>query len=101
MRIPRGLLNQVAYVEAFTGTGALGPVYAAQVAVRCRIENKRRMVRSPEGTEVVSSTTLFCEPEETIPAQSKVTVDGRTTTVISSAAHHGLAEASHLEVSLI
>ena len=56
--IPRRLLRDSIAVEAYSGTGAYGPVYAAAVTVRGRVSMTRQLVRNSNGVEVVSEMTL-------------------------------------------
>lgn len=102
MKIPRALLRHTATVEAYEGETAVGPSYATATTVRCFIDDKRRMVRSPGGVEVLSTTTIYCLPGTTIPPESRVTVNGRTTTVIDTHDHdsNGLPTPDHVEVNL-
>lgn len=90
-------------VEAYQGDGAYGPVYAAPATVRCFVDDKRRLVRTAEGDEAVSETTLYVgDLTADIPPESRVTVNGRTTTVltVSRLDGAGLPTPDHLEVAL-
>jgi len=92
----------VASVEPYQGSGAHGPVYGNAVSVRCFAEDKRQLVRSDTGEEVVSNTTIHCPVDTTIPPGSRVTVFGRTTTVLTVARFDtgGRSRLDHLEVAL-
>ena len=46
-------------VETLTGSGANGPTFAAAVSVRCWREQKRRLVLTAAGQQVVSDTLLL------------------------------------------
>lgn len=94
-------------VEALTGSGGYGAVFAAPVAVTpCVVDETRRMVRlqtqDAAGKEQLSSTTVWAPPATVCPAGSRVTYNGRTAKVLASAqilAHgHDLPE--HVEISL-
>jgi hypothetical protein len=100
--IPGWLLRHTATVEPFIGEGPFGPAYGAAVAVRCFADDKQRLVRDKEGSEVVSQTTLYMPLDTTCPAGSRVTVNGRTTTVIAALRRDGggLPTPDHLEVNL-
>lgn len=103
--IPPFLYAQMGHdvvVEAYEGSGAYGPVYAAPVTVRCLVEDDRRMVRDDGGREVISETTLYGPLSTVIPPESKVTLAGRTATVIVTRRVDGgsFPVPSHLEVSL-
>ena len=101
MKFPKFLLQHTATVEAFAGAGANGPVYAAAETVRCFREDKRRLVRAPNGEQVVSETTLYCLPGTVAPPQSRVDLGTRVATVITVADRDGgkLPVPSHVEVS--
>jgi hypothetical protein len=94
-------------VEALTGSGSYGLMYAAAVAVTpCVVEDVRRMVRvqtqDAAGKEQLSSTTVWMPPATVCPAGSKVTYGGRTAKVlaVSKLLAHGHDLPEHLEVSL-
>ncbi|EEP73505.1 hypothetical protein MCAG_03832 [Micromonospora sp. ATCC 39149] len=94
-------------VEAYEGSGAYGPVYAAAVNVTpCVVEDSRRMVRvqtqDAAGAEQVSSTTVYAPLATVCPAGSRVTAAGRTARVlaVSRIEAHGLPLPEHLEISL-
>lgn len=99
--MPRWLMVHRITVEAYEGAGAYGPVYADPVTVRCLLDEQTRLVRSPSGGEVVSSSTALCPLETVCPPASRVTLpDGRVTTVINALRRDGgpLPVPSHLEV---
>lgn len=100
--IPAWLLRHTAVIEPYEGTGPAGPVYGAAVTVSCFAEDRRRLVRSDTGTEVVSETTLYCPPGTVAPAESRVTVNGRQTSVIVTRNRDGggLPTPDHVEVTL-
>lgn len=95
-------------VEAYSGSGAYGDVYADPVEVTpCVVQDSRRRVRVQTGTaagaEVISETTAWCPPGTTAPAGSRITLaSGRITKVIVSAditaAGHDLPE--HVDLAL-
>lgn len=91
-------------IEARTGTDAYGrPVYAAPVTVPGVIDQTRKLVRSPQGEEVVSSSRVFLAPGVSVPDGSRVTYpDGQKTTSISAAIRrdHGQGELpEHTEIT--
>lgn len=98
-------LRHTVSVERYGGNSANGPVFDAPVTVRCFVEEKNRMVRNPEGNEVVSSATFYCRLDAVdARPESRVTLpSGRVTTVIVQAEHDGggLPLPDHLEVSLV
>ncbi|TDC42090.1 hypothetical protein [Micromonospora sp. KC213] len=94
-------------VEAYQGSGAYGPVYAAPVDVTpCVVEQTRRLVRvqtqDAAGAEQVSSTTVYAPPGTTCPPGSRVTWAGRASLVLarSDLAAHGLPLPEHVELNL-
>lgn len=91
-------------VEARLGSGAYGDTYGPPFALRCFAEGRVRMVRDPDGNEVVSSLTLYTQQvqADAIPAGSIVTWRGNRSKVIASIPHDtgGLAtEVDHVEVA--
>ncbi|WP_116051682.1 hypothetical protein [Amycolatopsis palatopharyngis] len=89
-------------VEPYEGGGAYGPIFGTGVAVECRVEDKVQLVRSSAGEEVVSSATAYCDTSVLAPPGSRVTVKGRTTTVlaITDPSTGGRSPLDHLEVFL-
>lgn len=88
-------------VEPYLGSGAYGAAYGPPVDVACRVEEGVRLVRSASGDEAVSTATVYCDPDTVIPAESRVTVNGRVTTVLLvSNPSTGRSRLDHLEVSL-
>jgi head-tail adaptor len=100
--IPGSLLRHTIEVRTYLGEGAYGPTYAEARTVRCFVDDRRRLVRSSGGDETVSETTVYCRLDEDIPAESRVTVNGRDTAVISVSRMDGggLATPDHLELAL-
>ena len=101
VKLPRWLLQHTASIEPFAGAGANGPVYDTATVVKCFREDKRRLVRAPNGEQVVSETTLYCLPGTVAPPQSRVDLGTRVATVITVADRDGgrLPVPSHVEVS--
>lgn len=99
--IPDFLLQHTVTIEPFEGSGANGPVYGAPVTVPCLRDDKRRLVRGASGSQVVSSTTVYCQPGTVAPPESRVDLGSRVATVITTADHDGgtLPVPSHVEVS--
>lgn len=89
-------------IEPYTGGGAFGDTWGPSVPVRAIVEEKRRLVRSTTGDEVLSETTARCPLGTVAPPSSKVTVRGRETKVILAPVHDGkaLPVPSHVEVVL-
>lgn len=94
-------------VEALTGSGGRGLLYASAVSVSpCVVDETRRMARvqtgDASGKEQLSSATVWAPPETVCPAGSRVTYNGRTAKVIATALNlaHGHDLPEHLEISL-
>ncbi|MEU7855259.1 hypothetical protein [Nonomuraea sp. NPDC049141] len=100
MLIPEWVFTHEAVIEPFEGEGAYGPVHGAPFTERCLVDDERRLVRNAEGSETVSDTTIFFPPQTHCPEGSRVTVNGRTTTVIAShdRTGGGLPTPDHTEV---
>lgn len=81
--IPRFLLQHRAIIEPYLGTSAKGPQYGTPVTVRCFAVEKRRLVRGTDQDQVVSLTQVFCRPGVVAPVHSRVTVNGKSATVIT------------------
>lgn len=77
-------------VEPLTGSGGEGDVFAAPVTMACFVEDDRRLVRGPDGREVISETTLYA-PAGTTSLQpgSRITLASRVATVIAAAVLDG------------
>lgn len=102
MSLPTGFLTHTITVEPYAGPTPYGPSYGAPVTVSCRVEDETQMVLDANGVEVVSSSKVFCDSDVDIPVESRVTVDGRTTRVLSvlDLSTGGLSTMDHLEVAL-
>ncbi len=90
-------------VEAYQGSGPYGDAYAAAVTVTCFVDQKRKLIRAANGSQVISETTVFAPLDTDAPPRSRVTLpDGQTTIVIASTRRTaaGIAEApEHLEIA--
>lgn len=94
------LLHQTATVERYEGDGAYGPVYADPATIACRVEQGTQLVRDAQGDEVVSSVRLYTTMDvDPIPAESRVTVDGTATTVLTTETAFGLSSAHHRKIT--
>ncbi len=88
-------------VEAFEGGGGYGDEYADPVEVTCVVDAKRRQVRAPDGSQVLSSATVYAPPGTVAPPRSLVTLpDGSATRVIEAIRRDGagLPVPSHTEI---
>lgn len=102
--IPWTHLYATVTVETYAGSGAYGDVYDEPVSRRCAIDDTRRLVRSADGQEVVSETTIITRREykpDFVPG-SRVTLPDRVATVIkaSELTDGGCGAWQHLEVAL-
>ena len=102
MPLPDHFKTHTITIEPYTGSGAYGSTYGDPVEVACRVEDVVRLVRAADGDEVTSSTTVVCDVGTVIPAESRVTVNGRVTTVlaVSDPSTGGRSGLDHLEVAL-
>ncbi|MDF5756657.1 hypothetical protein [Spongiactinospora sp. TRM90649] len=97
--LPAWLLRHRVIIEPYLGDGAYGPVFGPAAVHPCLADDERKMVRDAEGSEVVSELTLYLMPGVVCPAGSRVTVNGRSTTVIGSYVRDGggLPTPDHVE----
>lgn len=106
MQIPAVLLPHTITVYAYLGAGPYGDVWGDPVVVRrVYVEDRRRLVRSPTGEELVSETTVRTRPNVRIPIGSKVIVwqgtpGERTTRVITVGHYNHPSSWPHDEVAL-
>lgn len=72
-------------VQTLTGSGGMGDTYTDPAPLACFVDDKRRLVRSGSGEEVVSETTVYAPAGTTVlTAESLVTLpSGRVATVIA------------------
>lgn len=105
MGFPRFLRRHTVTVEAYLGSSAYGPRYAAGTEVTGLLERSTRVVRDQDGNEVTASATFRTSLDAlaVFSPESRVTLpDGHTTRVIGVAPHDGggLPTPDHLEVTL-
>ncbi|MFF9199961.1 hypothetical protein ACF09L_32620 [Streptomyces sp. NPDC014779] len=103
MLIPRFLMRHQVSIEPYLGDSSKGPAYGPAAPVQCFLDAQVRMVRSPAGEQVTSSSTVYADPGTDAPPSSRVTLpDGQVTTVIW-AKHRdggGLPTPDHVEIAL-
>jgi hypothetical protein len=102
-----GWFTQTVTVERFLGQAGSGPRYDTATPVACFVDQGAKLVRAPNGDQVVSSSRVFM-PSSTaaIPLGSRVTLPaayGGTRAAVLGVALHlapGLPVPDHLEVQL-
>lgn len=103
MPLPAQALRHEVTVEAYLGDGGRGPLYAAPVVVRCFLEQKTRMARTPDGRQVTSTASVYCNPGVVVTTEARITLpDGRTPTVIQVDINdtRGLVRGDHIAIRL-
>jgi hypothetical protein len=72
-------------VEAYRGDGATGPIFDLPVVVTpCYVDYVQRLLRAPDGSLVMSTSTVYAQPAVDAPAGTRVTTpDGKSMTVIA------------------
>lgn len=104
MNIPVGLLVHRITVEAFLGTSAYGPRYAAPVPnLPAFVDQQSKQVTDPSGATVISSSTVLMLLGTVAPSRSRITLpDGTTTRVINALRRDSgqLGAPNHLELQL-
>ena len=82
VKVPSQLLRQHVYVEDRTEDYGDGPGYAAARRIRCRIDWRTQLVRTPDGEDITVVGTLLVRPETAIAVGALVTVDDDKRTVV-------------------
>lgn len=101
MKIRRSMLKDTVTVETYAGDGSYGPVYAEPVVVLCNVQMKRRLVRTASGDEAVDMPVLTVHPDDVsmFTPETRFTIAGRASTVLSVAPMTFRGHMSHAEVS--
>lgn len=99
-KVPTALLPDTITVEPYQGAGAYGPVYAAAVQIRARVEGRRRTVRRADGTDLISSATAIIRPGTEVATESRVTHEDRTYEVVDVLIGEGLRRPAYYELVL-
>ena len=99
--IPRSLRRDSITVEAYSGEGGDGSLYEAPVTVLGKVSYMRQLGRDAEGAETVSEVTAYIHPDDAAPfvTESRVTMDGLTTTVIMAGPQGRPGEAVQVKVT--
>ena len=105
MKIRRALLKDVVTVRTMIGeTSYSGPAHANAVQIRCLVDNRRRLIRSDGGDEVVAAARLVVHPDDeaVFTPESLVSVNGVDSQVVAVARHTAprSARLHHLTVDL-
>jgi hypothetical protein len=100
--VPSWLLRHTAVIEPFDGSGPAGPIYGPPVTVKCFHDAQVKLIRTGTGTELVAVTLLIAPLGTVCPAGSRVTVNGKRSTVFAALRRDGggLPTPDHLEVQL-
>ena len=103
-RIPKGMLQHRITIEPYLGESANGPRYGPPVAnVRAFVDEQTKRVAGPNGTQVTSSSQVYCLLSTVAPPLSRVTLaDGTVTAVINALRRDGgsFNTPDHLELQL-
>lgn len=93
-------------VRTLLGSGGMGDVYAEPIVLSVFADDKRRLVRAPDATQVISETTVYdvdtAHGPLFAPGSEVDLPSGRTATVITVAVRTSgpLDLPDHVEVSL-
>lgn len=108
--VPDGFLVHKATVQTYGGSGAYGDLYATPFTFPCLIDERRRLVRSLDGKEVISEATLIakmahldrCTPKSviTLHTERESSTAWRQTTIINASLRDdgGMGAWQHLEI---
>jgi hypothetical protein len=78
VKIPASLLPHRITVAPYLGSSAYGPKHGDAVTIRARIDGRRRVVKTPDGADLMSSATATIRPPGfEIAPESKATWEGR------------------------
>ena len=105
MQLPAAPLPHTVIVHPYTGTGPYGDAFVAPVTVRAFVEDRRRLVLTASGKEVISETTVYTGPDLPVLIGSTVTVwagtaQERTARVLTASRYDHPSAWSHLEIAL-
>lgn len=102
-RLPGRVMRHTITVEPYLGDGAYGPLYGPPASVRCFLDEQTRMVRSPDGRQVTSTSTAYCPLATVCPTESRITLaDGRKPLIIAVLRRDGggLPTPDHTEIQM-
>lgn len=94
--------DQTVTIRALTGSGGLGDVFAEPVEVQALVDESAWLVRSPDGSEVVSTATVYTPQGTVAPPGSLVLLPGEDVErrVITRSRPHGDADTSGVDLAL-
>ena len=72
-------LDQTVTIRALTGSGSFGDVFADAVTVPALVDESSKLVRGPDGAEVVSTATVYTPAGTVAPPGSLVLLPGEAT----------------------
>lgn len=102
MKLSTRFMPHTVTVRPYAGQSSTGAVFGDPFTLQCMAQGKRRLVRAGDGSETLSSLTLYAEHGKAalVPAGSEVDWNGDTTTVLDSTDHDdgGLGAPQHTEV---
>ena len=90
MKVPNFLLGNTVSVEDSLGVTSFGPKFAAARTVRCRVEYRKRLIKTAEGADIISEASVITSPDESLPLGARVTIDGRKMHVVDIRKPEGL-----------
>lgn len=105
MLFPPPLLPHTIAVRPYEGTGPYGDVFGAPTGHQAFVEDRRQLVISASGEELISETTIHTSLDAVVPVGSQVTVwadtpHERTARVITTSRYEHPGSWSHLEIAL-
>jgi len=94
-------LTQSAQLIKKTGTDAYSkPTYATAVNIKCRVDEKIKIIKNTQGDTIQIDATAFIEPSVDIDNDDKFTYNGRNYKVFQTSAKDFINSNSHQEVLL-
>lgn len=97
-----GVDGHTVTIEPYAGGGPFGDVYGSAVVVTpCMVDQGRKLVRLPGGSQVVSMSRVYAALATSCPNRSRITLpDGQQTLVITTLTRDGggLDVPEHVEI---
>lgn len=94
------MLPQTATLEPRTGSSGTGTLYGDPVAVRVRIESKRRQIRDTEGNSILTDAVTPMRPDSGVAVGDRLTCMGRVYYVLKADEVRGISRVEYIDVSL-